>query len=266
MTKARRWIGIALARWVPETTRADTPRDREVVVRHPIQLVAWLLLLSACTATPIREPPGFGRVDEEGTVQWASLEPGSYATTRFQPRLSFVVGGGWSGVDSDFAMVLTRDNGTFTSFFLNRYAGRAAVRCSRTEEMEELEGLNELVAWILVYEGLNVIEGEPMTVGGYPARVLDIALAEGQLCPGDEVVDGVAHSFTMLWASERLRTRERLHAVFIDHPDRPLILTLNTLPAEFAPPGPPGNIVTLEDFIELARPVIESIEFEPPAT
>jgi len=129
--------------------------------------------------------------------------------------------------------------------------------------MEQQEGLSELIDWILAYEGLNVIEGEPTTVGGYPARVLDIALAEGQLCPGDKVVDGVAHSVAMLWAGERLGTHERLHAVFIDHPDGPLILTLTTVPAEFAPPGPPGQVLKLEDFIELARPVIESIEFEP---
>lgn len=83
-------------------------------MRHPIQVVAWLLLLSACTTSPIREPPGFGRVGEDGTVQWASLAPGSYATTRFQPRLSFVVRAGWRGVDSDFAMLLTRDNGAFS--------------------------------------------------------------------------------------------------------------------------------------------------------
>ena len=73
-------------------------------------------------------------------------------------------------------------------------------------------------------------------------------------------------SVALLWGREHVGTHERLHAVFIDHPDVPLILTLKTVPAELAPPGPPGNFMKLEDFVELARPVIESIEFEPPAT
>jgi hypothetical protein len=234
-------------------------------VRHSRPVVAGLLILSACTVSS--SPSGLGTIGEDGTALWASLSPGSYTTTRFEPRLSFAVEEGWYGVDADFALLLTRDNGSFTSFTLNHYAGTVTVdRCSDPEVVEAREGLSELADWVLAYEGLDVSEGEPTTIGGYPARVIDIVFAGGQRCADDKVVLGVPHSAATLWAGEFLGVDESLHAVFVDHPDGVLIITLKTMPAAIAPPEFQGSVVALEDFVELAMPVIESIEFEPAPT
>jgi len=233
-------------------------------MRCGMHLVAALLVLSACGASPSAHPSGLGIIGEDGTALWASLAPGSYATTRFRPRLSFAVQEGWSGIDSDSSLGLTRDDGYWSLFSIYRYAGSVTVdRCSTPERVEKREGLNELIEWVLAHEGLDIIEGEPTTIGGYPARVIDIAFAGGQRCPDDKVVNGVAHSVAILWEREPLGVDERLRAVFVDHPDGALIITLRTLPAAIAPPEFQEKLIALEDFIELARPVMESIEFEP---
>jgi hypothetical protein len=203
------------------------------------------------------------------------LAPGRYATTKFQPRLSFVVGDGWLSVDADFMLNLTRDDGYFSSFAIYRWGGAVtADRCTTPETVEELAGLTELIEWVASYEGLEVTElvvsdRPPITIGGYPARILDIAFGGGQRCPGDKVVDGVSHSVAMLWTGEVgeiLSADERIRAIFVEHPDGPLIISLRTLPAASTSPELQAKVLQLEQLIELAQPVLESIAFEPPAT
>ena len=103
-------------------------------------------------------PPVPGTVLEDGTQAWALMEPGTYVTNvAFRPRLTLSVEEGWFGIDADFALLLTRNDGYLSSFTLSRYAGTVTVdRCSTPELVEPRDAPNELIDWVLAYEGLDV--------------------------------------------------------------------------------------------------------------
>jgi hypothetical protein len=89
-------------------------------------------------------------VAEDGTYEWGEMAPGTYATQRFEPYLTFEVGSDWLGIDDARALQLTRDDGYFTFVILHHYDGRViADRCTMPETISQVEGIDALVDWVL---------------------------------------------------------------------------------------------------------------------
>lgn len=235
-----------------------------------VALAAGLVLLAACgggassgqpSQAVVAAVPLPGSIGSDGTLQWASLAARTYATAAFSPKVSLVGSDGWLGIDSDDALLLTRDDGRFTSLSLYRYTGEVVSdRCVTPATVQPLEGADALVEWVSSYPGLGVVERDPITVGGDTARVLDIVFAGGQRC----VTDTPTTSQAILWdgaVQEILTANDRMRVVVIDHRGGPLVVTIRTLPSQSAEPDQQAKVVDLGEFIEMAQPILDSIEF-----
>jgi hypothetical protein len=106
-----------------------------------------------------------------------ALSPGTYATTAFEPPLTFTLGPGWNGLFPDDSDEMAIEFGSDGGLYITRVANVVDPRTSTTTPVAD-----DLIGWLSAHPALDPIAGPAATtVAGRTARSLDaraVAAAE----------------------------------------------------------------------------------------
>lgn len=165
-----------------------------------------------------------------------ALAPGTYTTTAFQPRLTFVLGDGWRGLfpDDDDEVALEGDDGLFF----------AVTRVSKVVDPTTHTAVavpDDLVSWLATHPALTADAPAAASIGGLTGQWLDVTAGNSS-----EVE-------LFAYPSGNLRIVQgatfRIHVLSMEGPDLTIIVG-----------APASNLPTA---VELAQPVLDSLEIIP---
>lgn len=199
----------------------------------------------------------------EGGTCRGPLDPGTYRTLTFQPRITYTVPAGWVNAEDlpgNFWLYLEDDlqdgpaGGSYLGIYQNIHA--AAINCA--EDWQEGVGTTpeHLVAWYRSIPGVEVSEPQPVTVGGLSGLQIDISQIPGAghcvfdgngppatpLLIGDGVVSGLHHN-----VGEEYDVR----LVILAWRDRNVTLEITSVHDQHP----------TEEYHALVQPIVDSLEF-----
>ena len=129
--------------------------------------------------TPSAPTPGAPAPSARGRlpIVGGNLSPGTYATTAFEPPLTFTLGPGWNGLFPDDPDEMAFEFGSDGGLYITRVANVVDPRTSTTTPVAD-----DLIGWLAAHPALDPIAGPAATtVAGHTARSLDaraVAAAE----------------------------------------------------------------------------------------
>lgn len=137
-----------------------------------------------------------------GGVCLGSLDAGSYSTTAFEPKLSYMVPAGWAnGEDLPGNVLLSRrddpEEGIWGGSYIGVYQNvRAAAPCGEEAQPGVGTSAAELTAWYRTVPGLEIVGDAPVSVGGLSGVALDFRVSDGWTSPCP--LDGVIHAVPVI--------------------------------------------------------------------
>ena len=118
-------------------------------------------------------PSALGRLPIVG----GALSPGTYATTAFEPPLTFTLGPGWNGLFPDDSDEMALEFGADGGLYITRVANVVDPTTRSTTPVSD-----DLIGWLAAHPALDPIAGPAATtVAGHAARSLEaraVAAAE----------------------------------------------------------------------------------------
>ena len=118
-------------------------------------------------------PSALGRLPIVG----GALSPGTYATTAFEPPLTFTLGPGWNGLFPDDSDEMALEFGADGGLYITRVANVVDPTTRSTTPVSD-----DLIGWLAAHPALDPITGPAATsVAGHAARSLEaraVAAAE----------------------------------------------------------------------------------------
>ena len=165
--------------WAPDNRSERRGRAKRPRARRPVRRIAAGLLLGAMVAAgcgsagPTRAP---------AASPAAALAPGTYASSVFQPALTFSLPGGWEKPVDDPTYLQLRPAGselTGIHLFRDPVAASQDPSCPATAEPGVGHTSSELVTWIRGRPGLVVGDPKLVSVGGLRGVELDLGIISG---------------------------------------------------------------------------------------
>ncbi len=180
------------------------------------------------------------------------LDPGTYSTVSFSPRITYTVPDGWSNdedLPGNFLTVMTGD-----VRYLGIYQNVRAPKDCEEDWADGVEGtVQDLVGWYTTHPGLVTTEPEEVVVGGLTGVFLDISLdpswdvtcpfSEGQPVVPFIIGNGVSSLHHVILPG----FHERLYLLEWDG---------GNVAIEVGPEG-----ASLEDYLTEVLPIVESLRF-----
>jgi hypothetical protein len=209
------------------------------------------LWLAACTGEP-GEPTSTGP---------RALEPGTYRSQAFQPRLTFTLPGGWwIASDSPEYLGLQPVSSSLVGihFFRDPQPASQDLACPVVPEPGAGTAALAFVTWIRGLPGLTTSPPRPVTVGGLAGIELDVAIADGWTasCP---FANGLPTTPLFVGRTDDgfrwvVAGSERLRLTFIDLPGGgTLVLDIDAFE---------GSL--WNDLLASASPIVASLEIAAP--
>lgn len=199
--------------------------------------------------------------DPHGGSCLGELKPGTFRTKIFRPGIEYTVPDGWvNGEDLPGNFLLTRrvdpqppTGGNFVGIYRDIRA--SALDCSEAPQPGVGASVDELTAWMSSRDGLEVTQPVRVSVGGLTGVMLDVGLDPGWTgtCPfseGTPVVPLIIGSGVSQLA----------HSVAPGMKERLYLLSYRTGTVTIEIGHVPGQ-GTFEEYVEAARPIIESLKF-----
>jgi hypothetical protein len=140
--------------------------------------------------------------NSHGGVCLGSLDPGTYSTTSFEPKLSYTVPKGWANrEDLPGNVLLSRmddpEEGVWGGSYIGVYQNvRAPSPCGEDVQPGVGASAADLAAWYRTVPGLEIVGDAPVSVGGLSGTALDFRVKDGwtSACP----LDGVIHAIPVI--------------------------------------------------------------------
>jgi hypothetical protein len=173
-------------------------------MRHVVSIgAAAMLVVGACTTTaaPSSAPalPSIGATPLANTTQavtppatptsaapstperlpivGGALSPGTYATTAFEPQLTFTLGPGWNALFPDDSDEMALEHGADGGLYITRVANVVDPTTHTSTAVSD-----DLIGWLAAHPALHPIaEPKATSIAGHAARSLDaraVAAAE----------------------------------------------------------------------------------------
>jgi hypothetical protein len=190
--------------------------------------------------------------NSHGGACLGSLDAGSYATSTFNPQITYTVPEGWANLEDlpgNFLLQKTNDL---------RYLGvyqnvRAPAECAEAWAEGVEGGVADLTEWYTTHPGLTTTEPEAVTIGGLDGVFIDISLEPSWnvTCPysqGQPVVPFIIGN----------GTSELHHVILPGFEERLYLLEWNqgNVAIEVGSEGQP-----LDQYLTEVLPIIESLNF-----